>query len=99
MHTARDDDADPRSGRGDGEDRLPDAGGDPYRTGVRRAPGPDRGHRPRRRLGLRGRLPQHARVGKPGEVRGPTLRTARRAGEKNESGILKSMATGKELLG
>ena len=98
IHPARDDDADGRSGRGDGDDRLPDAGGDPHRTGVRRAHRPDRGHRPRRRMDLRGRLPQHAHVGKPGEVRRRTLRPARRAGKKNDSGILKSMATRKEFL-
>ena len=99
IHPARDDDADRRSGRGDGDDRLPDAGGDPHRTGVRRAHRPDRGHRPRRRMDLRGRLPQHAHVGKPGEVRRRTLRPARRAGKKNDSGILKSMATRQGIPG
>ena len=60
IHAAWDDDADRRPRRGDGEDRLPDAGGDPHRTGVRRPHRPDRGHRSRRRMDLRGRLPQHA---------------------------------------
>jgi len=43
-------------------------------------------------------VPQHAHVGKPGEVRRRTLRAARRAAKKSASGILESMATRKAFL-
>jgi transposase len=57
-----------------------------------------RGYRPRYRMDLRGRLPQHPSGGKPGELCRRALRPARRVREKTDSGILKSRASRGEFL-
>src|SRR5450755_3100310 len=49
-------------------------------------------------MDLLGRSPQHPPVGRPGDARRRTLRPARHAGKKSDSGILKSMATRREFL-
>src|SRR5580693_8758004 len=49
-------------------------------------------------MDLRGRSPQHTPVGRHGEVCRRTLRLTRCVGEKNDRGILESMATRKKFL-
>ena len=83
---------------GNGIHGFAHAGVHPNRTRVRSAQRAHRGHRPRRKLGLRGRLSEHARVGEPHDPGRRKMQRGRRSGKKRLRGILKSMATRREFL-